>query len=451
MTLKQPCEFTHSEAGHEKGKFMICTNPDCRSTNVKTNGKTYKNDVGVAQKYRCKSCGKFFSVKLEDAPERQEQTYSFKESGDNAEVSKVTNTRIKTLDDLIRVCEIDTNIWEITKWECSKWDSPARLRHYEGKHRVDDELTISELWRVKAFLKKNLPLIQLNDLKSEVLKEIASHSPIYPVIERKPKTGKKLLEIDLPDPHIGKLAWAEETGQDQDVKTIHNDFIWAVNELIEYAKIYDVEKILFPIGNDFFNSNSLANTTVNGTRQDEDTRWKKTFRIGRQIAIEAIDRLREVAPVDVVIVPGNHDFERVYTLGEVLSAWYRNCSDVDVENTPEIRKYYTYGKNLIGFTHGNEERIDNLPLIMASEKPSLWAESRFREWHLGHYHKKKEYKWVDLDEHCGVIVRHLRSLTATDAWHYQKGYIGSVRGGQAFVYDHVSGLVSQLLANIKAA
>ena len=42
------------------------------------------------------------------------------------------------------------------------------------------------------------------------------------------------------------------------------------------------------------------------------------------------------------------------------------------------------------FTHGSEEKRDSLPMLMANERKELWAETKFREWHLGHMHRKKE-------------------------------------------------------------
>ena len=71
--------------------------------------------------------------------------------------------------------------------------------------------------------------------------------------------------------------------------------------------------------------------------------------------MRAIDRLRPIAPVQVVMVTGNHDTQRLYYLGDVLEAWFRNTKDVAVDNSPRQRKYFRYHGNLIGFTHGHNE------------------------------------------------------------------------------------------------
>jgi hypothetical protein len=84
----------------------------------------------------------------------------------------------------------------------------------------------------------------------------------------------------------------------------------------------------------------------------------------------------QVAPVDVLIVPGNHDRERMFYAGAALECWYHGSPNVLVDNGAQLRKYYSLGKNLIGFTHGSEEKFTMLPGIMAHEVPQLCDRSR---------------------------------------------------------------------------
>ena len=64
----------------------------------------------------------------------------------------------------------------------------------------------------------------------------------------------------------------------------------------------------------------------------------------------ALPYLSAFAPVDVIVVQGNHDFERMFYAGEVLSAWFKNDQGVLVDNGLDSRKYYEYGVNMIMFT-----------------------------------------------------------------------------------------------------
>lgn len=62
-------------------------------------------------------------------------------------------------------------------------------------------------------------------------------------------------------------------------------------------------------------------------------------------------------------------------------------------------------------------------MIMMSEADRRWlAETTWREWHIGHLHKKKELKFMPLDELSGVRIRILPSLCAADEWHAMHGY-----------------------------
>ena len=75
------------------------------------------------------------------------------------------------------------------------------------------------------------------------------------------------------------------------------------------------------------------------------------------------------------------------------------------------------------------------------------AESDHREWHLGDKHHKKDLlqRTEDVD---GVTIRLLRSLSATDTWHFDKGYVGGVRSAEGFLWDKGDGLIAQFTAGL---
>jgi len=225
----------------------------------------------------------------------------------------------------------------------------------------------------------------------------------------------------------------------------------AVDDLLVQAKSYVLDKIVLPWGNDFFHYDTLSGTTTSGTPLDRDSRFQKMFRKGRAIASRTIRKCAEVAPVDVVIVPGNHDEITSFLLGEVLAAEFEGDARVTVDNSPRMRKYVKYGKNLIGFTHGKEEPHKKLPLIMAQEVPQMWAETVFREMHTGHFHTSKVSDSVPVNSYNGVRVRTLQSLSGTDAWHAKMGYIGETGGAEAFVWSHSKGLRANLFYLLREA
>jgi hypothetical protein len=153
-----------------------------------------------------------------------------------------------------------------------------------------------------------------------------------------------------------------------------------------------------------------------------------------------IDRLLEVAPGSVYCVPGNHDRESSQAVARFLSAWYRQTDQLAVDVSPMTRKYHRFGDVLLGFTHGDQEPVKHLPIIMADECPDFGS-TRIREWHIGHVHKAKEFETMTTDETRGIRVRHLPSLSGLDAWHAAKGY-RSLKQADAFVWSATRGLRS---------
>jgi hypothetical protein len=213
------------------------------------------------------------------------------------------------------------------------------------------------------------------------------------------------------------------------------------------AMAYGVSKFLFPVGNDYLNVDNAAGTTTAGTPQQEDGRWQRTYIRGRELFERGIEYLRAKAPVDILHVPGNHDFERGFYLADALACIYRKQSDVTVDLRPTVRKYYRWGNTLLGFTHGDKELERDLPLIMAVEAPQLWAATKYREFHCGHVHHKRQRTFQPVLEQKGVVVRHLSALTASDAWHAGKGY-RSQRASSCFIHHREHGTVAELSFNL---
>jgi hypothetical protein len=275
-----------------------------------------------------------------------------------------------------------------------------------------------------------------------LIEDARQFAPRYPKLSYPKYKDGLLYEIDMADLHFGKLAWNEETGQDYDIQIAAKAAREAFMELLGFVGHLPVSRILLPLGNDFFNVNGATESTMNGTRQVEDTRWQKTFREGRKLLVELIDMCAQTAPVDVLVVPGNHDRERMFYAGDALECWYHSHQSVLVDNGAQLRKYYSFGKNLIGFTHGSEEKFTALPGIMALEEPQKWGNSAHREWHIGDRHHKEILR-QDLVEREGVVIRLMRSLTPLDDWHYRTGWVGAEQAAESYLWHPENGVIGQ--------
>ncbi|NJO59675.1 MAG: hypothetical protein HC836_15630 [Richelia sp. RM2_1_2] len=354
------------------------------------------------------------------------------------------SNHIKTLEQLLKVCEVDEEDWFVKSHIVNKWDVSAV---------IDGSFVTHENFQVKAQLERNRS--ELDKIRwQKFVDEIRMYSPNYKVINDITKKegilGRKyLLEMSIFDLHVGKLAWDEESGENYDTKIAINRYNESVSTLLEHVLHYkdQISEILFPLGNDLINVDNKFNKTTAGTDQHVDSRWQQMFRKTKELMIRNIDILSQIAPVKVLMVSGNHDQQTVFYLGEVLDAWYHGNGRVIIDNNASQRKYHRFGTNLIGFTHGNEEKHLDLPYLMSEERRVDWAETKYREIHLGHFHKRKTISFVDIDENRGAKIRVLPSLSGSDAWHNSKGY-KSMKSAVAFLYDKEKGMIAEFNHNI---
>jgi hypothetical protein len=252
-----------------------------------------------------------------------------------------------------------------------------------------------------------------------------------------------VLELSMTDHHFGKLGWAPEVGHDYDLKVAEHYFENGVNRSIDRAVGCDIAEIILPLGNDYYHFETRSGTTEAGTPVDCDGRWAKVYQVGIESMLTAVERCRQVAPVRVVWIPGNHDYVSSYWLCQVIKQAFASSKNVTVDIRPVSRKYHQFGKCLIGWCHGKDEKAARLPGLMAVEKPEDWAKSTAcREWHIGHLHQSKSLHWMGTHESDGVTVRVLPSLAGTDAWHFANGFCMSRHATQCHVYDYEYGLTA---------
>ena len=370
----------------------------------------------------------------------------------------VSSRRITTVDAAIEHFNINMDEWEIERQKVKTSEGYRKDRRVEWEVRdgkvvrgkVDDSgmMLVVPMFHIQVTLKRRT---------NEIRARLAIEDMLEDARKRVPKLQKRKYaklpkglwyELDFPDIHFGKETWAEESGHDYNIEIARSVVISTFDRLLDFAAPHGIEKIILPFGNDFFNVDNKENTTTHGTPQQEDTRWQRTFREGRRLAEGMIERCMEVAPVEIMVIPGNHDEQRTFYLGEVLHARYFSHKHVVVDNSAKKRKYIHFGKNLIGFTHGYWEKPSKLPSIMPLEEPEKWAASLHREFHLGDKHHKKDlqHRTEDMD---GVTIRYLRSLSATDTWHFDKGFIGTPRSAEGFLWDKEDGIVAQFPAFLR--
>jgi len=403
--------------------------------------KTYKASVcghacsTVNLKY-CRDCydrKRVVTRNSSDDPTSHPATLAVK--GNTAEVGRITDINVRTLEDLIRVCELDTSVWIVLRWVANKWEMGAK--------DADGHLVSRPLYQIKAWLVRNVAVISARAEIDALIAAAKAAMPALKAIKRRPQPSSGLmLELNVADLHIGKLAWAPETGHhhyDSSIAEAEHDR--AVETIMGRCGGYALDEILIVLGNDLLHVDNRANATTAGTAQDTDSRYYKVFLATRRMAQRMIERCRTLARVRVVLVPGNHDRDSVWHLGDSLACLYETCPGVTIDNAPSQRKYVEHGRVMLMLTHGHKGKRDDYPLLMATERSEMFGRTRYREVHTGHLHTTR------VQEFHGVRVRILPSLAGIDAWHAEEGFVGNVRAAEAFVWSADEGLITAAYYN----
>lgn len=352
------------------------------------------------------------------------------EISDNRWSISLPKTRIHSLDQLVEYFQIDLSIWEIEKFVANKWEM--------GYVNKAGDAAAEPLFQVKAWLKKKVEIVdakaEIESLKKSALEVI---KPVPPFVRKAEKSSGNLLEIDIADHHFGKLAWAAETGnQNYDTKIATKLFKQAFQTILSRVSNLSFDEIWFVVGNDLLNSDNAAGTTTKGTYVSTDVRYQKTFAVVRQTITECIETLRPLAKkVKVIMVPGNHDQLSVWHLGHSLECFFNQYKDVEIDNTPKYYKYHRFGQVMIMYTHSDKGKRKNYPLMMATEQPEMFGNTKFREVHTGHRHR------LEVEEEHGIRVRTMSALCPPDAWHAENGFVGNLRAAEAFIWNKDEGLI----------
>ena len=340
------------------------------------------------------------------------------------------STDIRTVEDALVRAGVDLEEWEIDKYSVTSREIETKRWEYQEFDRHNEPL-----WTVKVWLKKKK--LDIAKAVQHIADAFRGKAPTYIPID-KPWGGSGVMcEIEFPDLHLGKHSWGRQTGVDYDRKIAIECFEKATNELLSIANGLEPELILIPLGNDLIHVDNLENSTTRGTRQDTDGRYQLIFENALEMLVGFINKARQIADVQILVVPGNHDELASYHLGAALAGRYYDAPDVSIDNEPKTRKYYRWGINLLGFVHGGKDDpgVEKLPLLMANEaEGNDWSETTHREWHVGHTHKRQAIQWMTTDSDMGVHYRVLPSLSATDAWHYRHGFVGQLRVASMFVW-----------------
>lgn len=220
----------------------------------------------------------------------------------------------------------------------------------------------------------------------------------------------------LGDPHVGMYAYDKETGNDYDLNIAISDNRQATDRLSKCAP-KSKHALIVNVGDYFHADNAESRTRQSGHPLDVDTRISKVVRVGVDLMRYKIDAALAVHErVQVRNAMGNHDELLSVMLSLILEAYYTNEPRVTIETSPRGVWYRRFGRNLIGVTHGDRIKLEDLNGVMSVDAAEDWGKTQHRYWYTGHIHHRK------ILELRGCIVESFRSLVARDVYTDSHGF-----------------------------
>ena len=264
-------------------------------------------------------------------------------------------------------------------------------------------------------------------------------SQVIPPVDRSTET---LAVLHPADPHIGKM---DVHGRKSVIPAIKQ----CCENLMSRLQRVNPERVALTLGNDWFHVDGFDRATTSGTAQDLNMSVDEMVGLGYKTAVEVIDIVRSFGrPVDIYVVRSNHDDFASSHFGWALEYMYRNVTGVTVSRTNRSRQYFRWGKNLIGLTHGHKEKLGELPELMANEEPELWGSCPFRYWVTGHLHYTRDRRESETGGH-GTHIFQGPSVSLTDRWHDQNGYVLARRGMACYTFGAQSGHLDRMVSNVE--
>ena len=279
---------------------------------------------------------------------------------------------------------------------------------------------------------------QIKELRTELIKDLQKYAPKFKLIKRKSNIDGHLLVIDPADIHIGKLCSSFEVGESYNNQIAVKRVLEGVKGILQKSNGFNIDRILFIGGNDILHIDSPKRQTTSGTPQDTDGMWHTNFLIAKQLYIDVLEILLSVADVQFDFNPSNHDYTNGFFLAEVVQTYFRNCKNISFNCDISHRKYFKYFDNLIGTTHGDGAKMNDLPTLMATEQPKQWSESKHRYIYVHHLH----HKWSK--DVLSVCIEGLRSPSGTDSWHHRNGYEHAPKAVEGFIHSKKDGQIARL-------
>lgn len=220
----------------------------------------------------------------------------------------------------------------------------------------------------------------------------------------------------LADLHVGLYASQQSSGADWNLQIAKSKIEQAIDSLV--SRTHRAKRAVIANLGDFTHVDNHSNATPrSGAKLDADGSYFQIINTAMDLMIYAIDRVAEQHDeVEVIYKGGNHDWATAVVMQAAIARLYANSPNITVEQSDRNTSCLQFGRVALAFTHGDTLKAEQLPLLMATDYPQIWAATTYRVFYTGHIHHltRKEFP--------GCTVESLRSPVPKDTWHSENGY-----------------------------
>lgn len=337
----------------------------------------------------------------------------------SAELTAKLPDQIKSLEELIEKCGIDTKIWNIDRYVQNYWGN-SKDPHWQAKAWLSRKAKGENFQKeFVTFLKSYKPKIQI-----QAAKTYSSTAP------------KGCLIINKQDQHLNKF----DINGDNSMSKRFFDIYEKTKSVAEVAAFsHRLEKIYYVIGSDQFNA-EWTGTTTRGTKMENIDTFHNSFEAICNHELGMINMLKSYCrDIEVLFVSGNHDEHVGWHLITWLKAMFRSAQDINFETSPKYRKYARFGKNALMFNHGDAIKPPKLANMFPIEFKDQWSKCDNFYIFTGDKHHE-----ITMDFH-GIMFFQLPALSkAKSSWDDKQGHTCTKAELVAFLIDEEDGVTGIL-------
>ncbi len=289
------------------------------------------------------------------------------------------------------------------------------------KTRLDDEKYQELIYSTIESLKEEIPRLQ-------------------PLPKIKVDNDNLLNCYVITDYHLGMLSWANETGEDWDLKIGEELILKWFSQAIHQSP--NTKQAVFAQLSDFLHFDGMdAVTPASKHLLDVDTRFAKLVKTAIRILRMIIDMLlHKHEKLHVIMADANHDPVSQIWLREMFAVLYENEPRVQIDTSPNPYNCFEFGNTALFFHHGHKRKVANVSEVFARQFREVYGRTKYAYAHMGHLHS------IDVKENNLMIVEQHRTLAPPDAYAARGGWL-SGRDAKVITYSRKYGEVSRITIN----